>query len=373
MLALTSVGRDRADLRGPWRDAPRSPRPGSTPPCTARARGSSTARIFGFIDDHLHITGNMRAGGDVISGEPYRPRSASRRAGRRRARSTASTAELDVTGNLLRNGHPGRHPRHPRLADLHGLADVRHRRPTSRPTTCGSSGRGGPGCGMVVAQTVEDEPLCRIEPRRSHSCSETATIAKQIRSSEGLQDYVDAQSGGPGQGLVPPRLQPGAGPPGDASRASSPCSSASSPPTRSAAASSNGRPLCTRADIDRGLAALQEARRPQHVRRPLGRQRVRRRGARRRDQGRPSSTSSTASRPAATSEVARARGPGQGVDGQDAAARRCSGSLAALLPGGQADRERADADVPDAAAVQLRGLTPLGALPRQADDGRSTC
>jgi hypothetical protein len=28
-------------------------------------------RIFGFIDDHLHITGNMRAGGDVISGEPY--------------------------------------------------------------------------------------------------------------------------------------------------------------------------------------------------------------------------------------------------------------------------------------------------------------
>ena len=28
-------------------------------------------RIFGFIDDHVHITGNMRAGGDVISGEPY--------------------------------------------------------------------------------------------------------------------------------------------------------------------------------------------------------------------------------------------------------------------------------------------------------------
>jgi hypothetical protein len=53
---------------------------------------------------------------------------------------------------------------------------------------------------LVVAQTVEDEPLCRLEPRRSHSCDETETIKFEIRRLKELERYIDAQSGGPGEG-----------------------------------------------------------------------------------------------------------------------------------------------------------------------------
>ena len=53
------------------------------------------------------------------------------------------------------------------------------------------------GLRLVVAQAVEDEPICRIEPVRSHSCSETKTIRLEIDQLRGLQDYVDAQEGGP--------------------------------------------------------------------------------------------------------------------------------------------------------------------------------
>jgi hypothetical protein len=53
---------------------------------------------------------------------------------------------------------------------------------------------------LAVAQAVEDEPLCTIEPKRSHSCSETDTIELEIQRMRAMQRYVDAQSGGPGRG-----------------------------------------------------------------------------------------------------------------------------------------------------------------------------
>jgi microsomal dipeptidase-like Zn-dependent dipeptidase len=56
------------------------------------------------------------------------------------------------------------------------------------------------GLRLVVAQTVEDEPLCRLEPRRSHSCDETHAVKLEIARLKKLRDYIDAQSGGPGKG-----------------------------------------------------------------------------------------------------------------------------------------------------------------------------
>src|SRR5699024_2295262 len=55
---------------------------------------------------------------------------------------------------------------------------------------------------LVVAQTVEDEPICNLEPRTSHSCDETETVKLEIQRLRELQDYVDAQSGGKGRGWL---------------------------------------------------------------------------------------------------------------------------------------------------------------------------
>ena len=53
---------------------------------------------------------------------------------------------------------------------------------------------------LLVVQTADDQPLCQLEPRRDESCDETTSIKAQIRALRGLQDYVDAQNGGPGRG-----------------------------------------------------------------------------------------------------------------------------------------------------------------------------
>ena len=215
---------------------------------------------------------------------------------------TAPTAALDVTGNLLRDGIPfGTHDTHgwPSFAGW-PVNDTN----THQQIYYGWLQRAWmSGLRLVVAQTVEDEPICRIEPVRSHSCSETKTIRLEIDQLRDLEDYVDAQEGGRGRGWL--RIVEG---PREARRVIERGKLAVVIGVESSDPFGCSEPSdCTRADVDRGLARMRRLGRSQHVRRPLGRQRVRRRRARGRHQGRPSSTSSTRSRPATTSTPAPVR------------------------------------------------------------------
>jgi hypothetical protein len=111
------------------------------------------------------------------------------------------------------------------------------------------------GLRLVVAQTVEDEPLCRLVPRRAYPCDETSAIARQVRRLRALQDYVDAQHGGRGRGWF--RLVYG---PGQARLAIARGQLAvvigveSSNPF--GCSLQRGAPRCTRSDIDRGVDRL---------------------------------------------------------------------------------------------------------------------
>ena len=156
--------------------------------------------VKGFADAHLHITAEVRAGGQVIYGRSFAP------LGITRALSAAGDARvhghdgsLDITGNLLRNGTPvGTHDTHgwPTFAGWPTFDTITHQQTyyvwLKRMWKAGMR--------LVVAQTVEDEPLCRLEPRRSHPCDETRAIKLEIKRLKGLQNYVDAQAGGPGHG-----------------------------------------------------------------------------------------------------------------------------------------------------------------------------
>jgi microsomal dipeptidase-like Zn-dependent dipeptidase len=209
-------------------------------------------RIFGFIDDHVHITGNMRAGGDVISGEPYDPFGIPTALGQD-AETHGVNGKLDLTGNLLRTGLPvGTH-------DTHGWPTFKGW-PTYNSMTHQQAyyvwmeRAWRAGMRMVVAQTADDEPLCRLEPRRTtKTCSETASILAQIRTLRGLQSYVDAQSGGPGRGWF--RLVDS---PAVARRVMKAGKLAVMIGIESSdlfgCSETHGRPGCTRADINRGLA-----------------------------------------------------------------------------------------------------------------------
>ncbi len=152
----------------------------------------------GFVDAHLHITADMRAGGRVIDGRAFAPFGVTRALGGD-AKNHGPDGSLDVTGNLLRDGTPfGTHDVHgwPTFAGWPVHDTITHQQTyyiwLKRAWKAGER--------LVVAQTVEDAPLCKLEPRRAHSCNETETIKLEIKRLKKLERYVDAQSGGPGKG-----------------------------------------------------------------------------------------------------------------------------------------------------------------------------
>jgi microsomal dipeptidase-like Zn-dependent dipeptidase len=209
-------------------------------------------RLSGFVDLHVHITADMRAGGEVIYGESFD------RFGITQALSAAGDERvhgpdgvLDVTGNLIRHGTPTG------TTDNHGW-----------PT-----GKGWPtydtithqqvyyvwlkrawlgGLRLIVAQTVDDRSLCEIEARRDRTCDETQSIIGQVERLHQMQDYIDAQSGGRGRGWFRLVYDPA-----QARRVIKQGKLAvvlgveSSDPF--GCSQYLGRPQCTRADIDRGL------------------------------------------------------------------------------------------------------------------------
>jgi microsomal dipeptidase-like Zn-dependent dipeptidase len=156
--------------------------------------------VLGFADVHMHLTADLRAGGRVIYGESFDPFGVTLALGSDGDQAAhGPNGTLDFTGNLIRGGSPaGTHDTHgwPTFAGWPVHNTITHQQIywvwLQRAWMAGLR--------LIVAQTVEDTELCRIEPVTSHSCDETESIRLQVARLQGLQDYVDAQYGGPGRG-----------------------------------------------------------------------------------------------------------------------------------------------------------------------------
>jgi microsomal dipeptidase-like Zn-dependent dipeptidase len=209
--------------------------------------------VLGFADPHIHVTADLRAGGLVISGETFNKFGITEALGHD-ADVHGSDGSQDITGNLLRSGNPaGTHDTHgwPSFAGWPTNDTYTHQqiywRWLERAWMAGER--------LIGAMVVEDEPLCNIEPRKSHSCDETDTIKLAIERLHALQDYVDAQSGGRGKGFF--RLVTT---PEQARRAIERGKLAvligveSSNPF--GCRLENGQPKCTKEQIDAGIALL---------------------------------------------------------------------------------------------------------------------
>ena len=207
--------------------------------------------VFGFADPHLHITADLRAGGDVLYGESFDRFGITEALGHD-ADVHGPDGVLDVTGNLLRSGNPvGTHDTHgwPTFAGWPTHGTYTHQQIyytwLQRAWLAGER--------LVTAQLIEDQPLCQLEPLRSHSCDETATIELELARLHALQDYVDAQSGGPGRGWF--RLVYGPSQARDViaqGKLAVLVGVEASNPFGCSEFLNQGR--CTRADVDRGIA-----------------------------------------------------------------------------------------------------------------------
>lgn len=156
--------------------------------------------VVGLADAHMHVTANLRAGGRVVSGETFDRFGVSEALGHD-ADVHGARGALDVTGNLLRDGVPlGFHDTDgwPAFTGWPTHDTNTHQQVYFRWLQRAWMG----GLRLLVAQAVEDEALCRIEPLRSHSCDETETIGLEVRQLRELEAYVDAQSGGRGRGWL---------------------------------------------------------------------------------------------------------------------------------------------------------------------------
>jgi microsomal dipeptidase-like Zn-dependent dipeptidase len=154
--------------------------------------------VVGFADMHLHITANQRAGGAVLSGEPFDRYGIAMALGQDADVHGADGSE-DVTGNLLRTGLPfGTHDTHgwPTFTGWPVHDTITHQQTyyvwLKRAWMAGER--------LVVAQTVDDQPICEIEPVQTHSCDESDSVRRQIQTLRKLQSYVDAQAGARGKG-----------------------------------------------------------------------------------------------------------------------------------------------------------------------------
>jgi microsomal dipeptidase-like Zn-dependent dipeptidase len=154
--------------------------------------------VSGFVDDHLHITADLRAGGKVIYGESFDPFGISEALGHDED-VHGPNGSLDITGNLLRTGQPdGTHDTHgwPTFTGWPTFDTFTHQQTyyvwLQRAWEAGER--------LIVAQVVDDQSICEVEPQKAFPCDETQSIVRQIQRLRALQDYVDAQNGGPGRG-----------------------------------------------------------------------------------------------------------------------------------------------------------------------------
>jgi hypothetical protein len=179
------------------------PFPEATVGAVGRGRSSinKDGTVFGWADLEFHLTASFRAGGDVIAGEDFDPFGITAAlSATQDEKEHGPDGTEDITGNILRFGTPaGR-------TDIHGWPTF-----VGWPTFDTLTNQQAywvwlerawrSGLRLVLANTSEDQELCTLEKKRSHTCNEEGSIELQVRNLKQLQSYIDAQSGGPGRGF----------------------------------------------------------------------------------------------------------------------------------------------------------------------------
>jgi hypothetical protein len=175
-----------------------APYPAAGVDATGRAfKGASPeSAVRGTVEGHAHITAFEFFGGDWHCGRPWSPYGA--------PYGLPASCAPDQQGS---NGQVedfedwGGQPRPPMV----GWPKFEN---WPRPTTLAEEGdyytgierAWKAGLRLLVTNLVDNEALCSVMTKRHNPCNDMAGVRIQNRDLHQLQDYIDAQSGGPGKG-----------------------------------------------------------------------------------------------------------------------------------------------------------------------------
>ena len=159
---------------------------------------SPEAAVKGTVDVHAHVMAFEFFGGDWHCGRPWHPYGAPYALPDCRRYQQGSNG---LIANFLDYGAPV-HPH-----DTRGWPTFHEWPGPSRLSTEGDYYTGierawMAGLRVLVVQFVDNEALCELMTTRHNPCNDMDSVRIQARDLHALQDYIDAQAGGPGLGWL---------------------------------------------------------------------------------------------------------------------------------------------------------------------------
>jgi hypothetical protein len=157
-----------------------------------------TAPVRGFIDDHIHLGAFEFLSGNFHCGRPWSPYGVT--VALRDCADHYPNGAGALVENLLSTGNP---------AGTHSPEGWPSFKGWPRDESLAHEGTywkwieraWRSGLRIMVNDLVENRALCEIYPLKGTHCNEMVSAYKQADDMYALQDYIDAQFGGPGKGF----------------------------------------------------------------------------------------------------------------------------------------------------------------------------
>jgi microsomal dipeptidase-like Zn-dependent dipeptidase len=162
-------------------------------------KGSSpTARVRGFLDDHIHLGAFQFLGGRFHCGRPWSPYGVT--VALRDCPDHFPNGAGAVVENFISTGSPvGTHSTEGWPSFAGWPRDESQSHEGTYWKWIERAWRSG--LRLMVTDLVENRALCELYPLKRNNCNEMASAYQQIEDMHALQDYIDAQFGGPGKGF----------------------------------------------------------------------------------------------------------------------------------------------------------------------------
>jgi len=155
--------------------------------------------VFGYAETHMHLGGSEALGGRISYGEPYN-RFGIVEALKNCAEDHGVNGEQGILDIAVDSNTTV--PNHdtlgwPTFNDWPTYSSQTHHQTYYIWLKRAWLG----GLRFMVNHLVANEMLCLVYPTKEHDCNEMESARIQLALVEGLQDYIDAQEGGPGKGF----------------------------------------------------------------------------------------------------------------------------------------------------------------------------